>query len=69
MGAQTCLLTNDHALSWDGKQIAVTGIALPFPENIRSVADIHNPILVMNMDGSEAHEVHRGLAAWMVARW
>ena len=59
------LLTNDHALSWDGKQIAVTGITLPLPENIRSVADIHNPILIMNMDGSKAQEVHLGwLHGW-----
>ena len=59
------LLTNDHALSWDGKQIAVTGITLPLPKNMRSVADIHNPILIMNMDGSTAHEVHLGwLHGW-----
>jgi TolB protein len=56
------ILTNDHALSWDGKQIAVTSIKLPLPAKIRSAADIPNPILVMNLDGSAAHEVHMG---WM----
>jgi TolB protein len=58
-------LTNDHALSWDGKQIAVTGITLPMPKNVRSAADLHNPILVMNPDGNTAHEVHLGwLHGW-----
>jgi hypothetical protein len=32
------IVTNDHALSWDGKQIAATGITLPLPKNIRSAA-------------------------------
>ena len=59
------ILTNDHALSWDGKQIAVTGITLPLPKNMRSAADIHNPVMVMNTDGSTAHEVHLGwLHGW-----
>jgi Tol biopolymer transport system component len=63
--SENMLLTNDHALSWDGKQIAITGMALPFPAKIRSAADIHNGILVMNMDGSAAHEVHVGwLHGW-----
>ena len=61
----TLLATNDHALSWDGKQIAVTCIGLPLPENILSVGDIRNPILVMNIDGSEAQEIYRGwLHGW-----
>jgi TolB protein len=56
------MLTNDHALSWDGKQIAVTGIALPFPKNIE---EIRAPMLIMKMDGSSAHEVHLGwLHGW-----
>jgi TolB protein len=64
-GNPKMILTNDHALSWDGKQIAVTGMALPLPKNLRSAADIHNPILIMNMDGSTAHEVHLGwLHGW-----
>jgi TolB protein len=64
-GSQKLTLTNDHALSWDGKQIAATGITLPFPANMRSPADIHNPILIMNLDGSTAHEVHLGwLHGW-----
>ncbi len=64
-GDPKILLSNDHALSWDGKQIAVTGITLPLPKNMRSAADIHNPITVMNMDGSTAHEVHLGwLHGW-----
>jgi Tol biopolymer transport system component len=60
------MATNDHALSWDGKQIAVTGITLPPPPaKIRTPADLHNPILIMNMDGSTAHEVHLGwLHGW-----
>jgi TolB protein len=59
------ILTNDHAVSWDGKQIAVTGITLPLPKNMRSAADIHNPVLIMNTDGSTAHEVHLGwLHGW-----
>lgn len=64
-GDPKILLTNDHALSWNGKQIAVTGITLPLPKNMRSAADIHNPITIMNMDGSTAHEVHQGwLHGW-----
>jgi Tol biopolymer transport system component len=64
-GSQKMMLTNDHALSWDGKQIAVTGITLPLPAKIRTPADIHNPIFIMNMDGSSAHEVHLGwLHGW-----
>src|ERR1700756_1380472 len=39
--------TNDHAVSWDGKQIADTAIKLPMPAKIRSAADIPNPIVVM----------------------
>ena len=57
--------TNDHALSWDGKQIAITGITPPMPAKIRTPADIHNPLFIMNMDGSNAHEVHLGwLHGW-----
>jgi TolB protein len=64
-GSEKMMLTNDHALSWDGKQIAITGIAMPLPVKIRSMVDIHNPILIMNMDGSTAHEVHLGwLHGW-----
>jgi TolB protein len=63
--SQSMMATNDHALSWQGKQIAITGITLPMPANIRTVADIHNPILIMNVDGSTAHEVHLGwLHGW-----
>jgi Tol biopolymer transport system component len=59
------IATNDHAVSWDGKQIADTVIKLPMPAKIRSAADIPNPILVMNLDGSAAHEVHMGwLHGW-----
>ena len=57
--------TNDHALSWDGKRIAITGITPPMPAKIRTPADIHNSLFVMNADGSNAHEVHLGwLHAW-----
>src|SRR5258708_1757245 len=64
-GDPNVLLTNDHALSWDSKQIAATGITLPLPKNMRSAADIHNPILIMNLDGSTMHEVHLGwLHGW-----
>jgi Tol biopolymer transport system component len=57
--------TNDHAVSWDGKQIADTVIKLPMPAKIRGAADIPNPIVVMNLDGSAAHEVHTGwLHGW-----
>jgi Tol biopolymer transport system component len=57
--------TNDHALSWDGKQIAVTGIILPMPKTIRSAADIRNPLFIMNTDGSATREVHLGwLHGW-----
>lgn len=62
---QKMIATNDHALSWDGKQIAITGITPPMPAQIRTPADIHNPILIMNMDGSTTHEVHLGwLHGW-----
>jgi TolB protein len=57
--------TNDHAVSWDGKQIAITGITLPLPAKIRNAGDIHNPILIMNLDGSNSHEIHLGwLHGW-----
>ncbi|HWE85245.1 MAG TPA: hypothetical protein VG267_09900 [Terracidiphilus sp.] len=58
-------LTNDHAVSWDGKQIAITGIKLPMPAKIRSAEDLHNSLLILNMDGSNAHEIHLGwLHGW-----
>jgi Tol biopolymer transport system component len=57
--------TNDHAVSWDGKQVADTAIKLPMPAKIRGAADIPNPIVVMNLDGSAPHEVHMGwLHGW-----
>ena len=63
--SQKITATNDHALSWDGKRIAITGITPPMPAKIRTPADIHNPIFIMNMDGSGAHEVHLGwLHGW-----
>jgi Tol biopolymer transport system component len=39
--------TNDHSLSWDGKQIAITGITPPTPAKIRNPGDIHNPLFIM----------------------
>jgi Tol biopolymer transport system component len=64
-GSQKMTLTNDHALSWDGKQIAVTGIALPMPAKIRSAEDLHNSLLILNLDGSNPREVHLGwLHGW-----
>jgi TolB protein len=63
--SQKMMATNDHALSWDGKQIAITGITPPEPGKIRTAADIHNPLFIMNMDGSNAQEVHLGwLHGW-----
>ncbi|HEY1579384.1 MAG TPA: hypothetical protein VGF82_20130 [Terracidiphilus sp.] len=63
--SQKMMATNDHALSWDGKQIAITGITPPIPANIRSAADIHNPLFIMPMDGSNAKEIHLGwLHGW-----
>jgi len=63
--SQKMMATNDHALSWDGKQIAITGITPPAAAKIRTPADIHNSLFVMNSDGSNAHEVHLGwLHAW-----
>jgi len=59
------MATNDHSLSWDGKQIAITGIILPLPKTIRSAADIRNPLFIMNIDGSNTKEVHLGwLHGW-----
>jgi Tol biopolymer transport system component len=56
--------TNDHALSWDGKQIAVTGIAGPMAKGA-TAADIHNPLFIMNLDGSNAQQIHMGwLHGW-----
>ncbi len=64
-GTEEMRATNDHALSWDGKQIAVTGITPPMPAKIRTPADIHNSLFVMDADGSNAHEVHLGwLHGW-----
>lgn len=54
--------TNDHALSWNGKRIAITGIALPIPAKIRTPSDLRNPLFILNADGSDAHQVHLG---WM----
>lgn len=54
--------TNDHALSWDGRQIAVTGIGLPMPAKMRTPGDIRNPLFIMNADGSGVREIHLG---WM----
>jgi len=63
--SQKMTATNDHALSWDGKRIAITGITPPMPAKIRTPADIHNPIFLMNIDGSAAHEIHLGwLHGW-----
>jgi Tol biopolymer transport system component len=63
--SQKMMATNDHALSWDGKQIAVTGITPPVPGKIPIPGNIHNPLFIMNMDGSNAHEVHLGwLHGW-----
>lgn len=59
--SQKMVATNDHALSWDGKRIAVTSITPP----IRNPMDMHNGILIMNLDGSAAYEVHLGwLHGW-----
>jgi TolB protein len=59
------IATNDHAVSWDGKQVADTVIKLPMPAKIRGAADIPNPILIMNLDGSAARQVHMGwLHGW-----
>ena len=59
------MATNDHALSWDGKQIAITGLILPLPAKIRTPADLRNPLFIMNMDGSNAREAHLGwLHGW-----
>jgi len=63
--SQKMMATNDHALSWDGKQIAITGIVRPISGTVHSAADIHNPLFIMNMDGSNAREVHLGwLHGW-----
>ena len=63
--SQKMMATNDHSLSWDGKQIAITGIVRMPTGTIRSAADIHNPLFIMNIDGSNAHEVHLGwLHGW-----
>ena len=63
--SQKMSATNDHALSWDGKRIAITGITPPMPAKIRTPADIHNSLFIMNMDGSQAREVHLGwLHGW-----
>jgi hypothetical protein len=63
--SQKMMATNDHALSWDGKKIAITGIILPLPKAVHSAADIVNPLFIMNMDGSNALKVHLGwLHGW-----
>lgn len=54
--------TNDHVVSWNGKHIAITGIALPIPAKIRTPVDIRNPLFVMNSNGSDAHQIHLGWA-------
>ena len=63
--SQKMMATNDHALSWDGKHIAITGIVRPISGTVRSAADIHNPLFISNIDGSNATEVHLGwLHGW-----
>src|SRR5579859_1656435 len=63
--SQKMMATNDHALSWDSKQIAITGLMPPLPQHIRSAADIHNPLFIMQIDGSNAKEIHLGwLHGW-----
>jgi TolB protein len=63
--SQKMSATNDHALSWDGKRIAITGITPPMPATIRTPADIHNSLFIMNVDGSGAREVNLGwLHGW-----
>ena len=52
--------TNDHALSPNGRRIAVTGIALPIPAKIRTPSDLRNPLFIMNSDGGDAHQIHLG---------
>lgn len=54
------IATNDHALSWNGTQIAITDIALPIPAKMRSPADLRNPLYIMNSDGSDAREIRPG---------
>lgn len=62
--SQKMAATNDHALSWDGKQIGDTAIT-SMPAKIRTPGDIHNSLFLMNMDGSNAHEIHLGwLHGW-----
>jgi TolB protein len=63
--SQKMMATNDHALSWDGKRIAITGITPPTPARIRTPADIHNVLFTMNADGSNTRQVHLGwLHGW-----
>lgn len=59
---QHMVATSDHALSWDGKRIAVTNMPLPLPAKVQTPADLRNPLFILNMDGSDAHQIHRG---WM----
>jgi Tol biopolymer transport system component len=58
--SRNMIATNDHALSWDGRQIAITDIALPIPAKMRSPADLRNPLFIMSMDGGNAREIHLG---------
>ena len=64
--SQKMAATNDHAISWDGRQIAITGITpWPTPKKMRTPADIHNSLFIMNADGSSAREIHLGwLHGW-----
>lgn len=69
--SQKMSATNDRALSYDGKLIAMTGIvgSIPTPTGGRSLsaADLRNiaKLFVMNMDGSDAHQVQTGwLHGW-----
>jgi hypothetical protein len=62
------MITNDDALSWDGKQIAVTGITPPMPAKIRTPADIHNPLFPHESGRDQYARGSSGLAAWVVAR-
>lgn len=67
--SQAMRASNDHALSWDGKQMGDTGFtqpAQPMPAGApRTPGALHNSIFIMNLDGSGAHEVHLGwLHGW-----
>jgi hypothetical protein len=66
--SQKMMATNDHALSWDGKQIAVTGITPPMPGKIPTPGGYSQPAFHYEYGRKQRARGSSRLAARVVAR-